>query len=94
MSIVTLEMQLVRQALGVTTKEERKGILGGNEKAKELFLTFWHKREFVCARCRYFRSLGGKNSGTNGTCSEVAKNDYTRPEEDACNRFEERTKEV
>ncbi|WP_127471929.1 hypothetical protein [Thiomicrorhabdus aquaedulcis] len=87
--VVTKELQLIRQALSKTTKEERLAILGENEALKARFASIWGSGA-VCARCQFFQALGGFGSGLNGACSKVAKADYTRPEE-SCGQFEKKT---
>ncbi|RUM90718.1 MAG: hypothetical protein DSZ27_08490 [Thiomicrospira sp.] len=75
-----------RMALSITDKAKRREVAEQHGVLDEV-LSFWNGGR-VCGQCKYFTQLGGRGSSCNGMCQVVQKRDYTKPSEEACNRFE------
>ena len=78
--------QEINAALCAKSPDERAAITEKHGITKEDVLKFWNGGK-ICGQCKHYSPLGG-NPYLNGTCSKVAKRDYTRPGDVACEQME------
>lgn len=80
-------VQDIRKALTVS-KIERGEICGTNKAIKRAVLALGGGGG-ICGQCEAFKPLGDV-PGLNGTCFTIVKRCYTRPEDPACQFFNQK----
>lgn len=86
-NVITMDLfkgyeQSIRSALS-SGSDYREDLKKSNPEVMNMAVSFWNKGK-ICGQCQHFKPI---KVGMNGSCSEVDKNTYTKPEEKACDNF-------